>query len=760
MVYRDVEVLGSRAMAGLRLSDALHEAVPLPVRERQALAAAQLHTVADLLLRAPRRYEDRRIQRELAGLAEGETVCLRLHAYSAGWRFSYKRYFEVSAGNIGDPHGVRLLLRWFNMPYVAKLLAVGMRLSVYGRVRFFAGRMCMINPDFEVMEDEDTGHRLAAVALGETPDEMVQTPGGAEPQPAASVHTGRIVPIYRAVAGVSPRSLRQLVWELLQRLPADVEPLGYDVAPAYPYGEALRDLHFPAEMEAMRKARLRLALGECFGQQFRVAWRRMRTLARPGQVTATTDGYVEELLAGLPFALTGAQQRCLSEIRADMEVPRPMNRLLQGDVGSGKTLVALCAMLLAVESGKTAAMLAPTQILAEQHYHRFRRLLHGMDVRLSLRTADRVDDSGLVLEAPDADDGAPRLVVGTHALLYNKNRPARLGLAVIDEQHKFGVEQRERFINSGDCPDVLVMTATPIPRTLTLTMYGDLDVSVIDELPAQRGKIVTALRNPDHMKRVIRFMHSELAAGRQIYIVSPLIEERESREDADGVRKGAAMSAAGTGGGGTGGGGTRVSARHERSAAVTELERWRAEFPEASVGLLHGRLSAEEKSAVMGAFQSNETQVLVATSVVEVGGDVPNATLMLINDAESFGLSQLHQLRGRIGRGSHRSYCILLSRSKQGEPGYAKLEILCRTLNGFEIAEEDFRLRGPGDVLGTAQSGLGSVQYAEWLSDARLIHRARREAEAVLRTDPELSRPEHAALRALVSGEGETAVVG
>lgn len=733
-------------MTGLTLSDALRDAVQLPVREMQALAAADLHTVGDVLQRAPRRYEDRRINRDLAGLADGETACLRVHAYSAGWRFSYKRYFEVSAGGIGDPHGVRLLLRWFNMPYVAKLLAVGMRLSVYGRVKFYGGRMCMINPDFEVLEDEDTGHRLAAVALGELeglPELPQEAPDGGVAR--KSVHTGRIVPIYRNVAGMPARSLRRLVWDLLQRLPADALPPGYDVAPSYPYREALMDLHFPAEMEVTRKARLRLALAECFSQQFRVAWRRQRTLSRPGQITAAGDGYVEELLAGLPFALTGAQQRCLAEIRADMEVPRPMNRLVQGDVGSGKTLVALCAMLLAVESGKTAALLAPTQILAEQHYRNFRRLLRGMDVRLSLRTADRMDDSGLVLDDPAEADREPRLVVGTHALLYKKSRPANLGLAVIDEQHKFGVEQRERFISSGDCPDVLVMTATPIPRTLTLTLYGDLDVSVIDELPAHRGEIITALRHPDHMKRIIRFMHSELEAGRQIYIVSPLIEEREPQEEKRSGGRGSSKKGV---------------ARAERSAAVSELDRWSSEFPEVSVGLLHGRLSAEEKAEVMAAFHENRTQVLVATTVVEVGVDVPNATLMLINDADSFGLSQLHQLRGRIGRGAHKSYCILLSRAKEGEPGRAKLEIMCRTLNGFHIAEEDFRLRGPGDVLGTAQSGLGSVQYAEWLSDTRLIYRARREAEAVLRADPELTAPEHAALRALVEGEAGGAVVG
>jgi len=407
-----------------------------------------------------------------------------------------------------------------------------------------------------------------------------------------------------------------------------------------------------------------------------------------------------------------------------MATPRQMNRLLQGDVGSGKTLVALCAMLLAVGSGKIAAMIAPTQILAEQHYRNFCRLLKHTDIKVSLRTSDHVDDTGLVLDAGIQDD-SPRIIVGTHALLYKKHRPHNLGLAVIDEQHKFGVEQRERFIASGVNPDVLVMTATPIPRTLTLTLYGDLEVSIIDELPANRGEISTALRNPDNMKRIISFMSKEMDAGRQVYIVSPLVEDSDSRKQA---------------------------------SATSELNRWKELFPQRRVGLLHGRMPAAEKDEVMQAFSKGLLDILVATTVVEVGVDVPNANIMIINDADTFGLSQLHQLRGRIGRGEHKSYCILLSRAKPGEPGREKLEVLCRTLNGFEIAEEDFRLRGPGDVLGTAQSGLGAIEFTEWLGDMRLIHRANRDAAAILDADPELKQPQHAPLRELVQFEEENGV--
>lgn len=710
----------SGAMKGWSLSDSLELLPDLSLRELKALKAASLSTVGDVLLRVPRRYEDRRSTRPIAALADGETVSLLVHVYSAGWRFSYKRFFEVSAGAEDDPHGARLLLRWFNMPYVAKLLAVGMNLSVYGKVREYGGKLCMANPDFEVMEEEDAGRRLMLAALGGP-----RLPA-APPQGTERIHTGRIVPIYRALPGLSVRAFRSLAWNLLQQLPPVVPQPGYDVAPAYPFREALQDLHFPAEPAAHRKARLRFALMECFTRQFKVAWRRRCTEGRPGQITAVTDHYMQELLSSLPFPLTGAQQRCIGEIRRDMASPHPMNRLLQGDVGSGKTLVALCAMLLAVESGKTAALIAPTQILAEQHYNNFRRLLGKSDIRLSLRTSDRCDDTGLVLDDPAAD-ASPRLLVGTHALLYKKNKPVQLGLAVIDEQHKFGVAQREQFIRSGDNPDVLVMTATPIPRTLTLTLYGDLDVSVIDEMPANRGVVSTVLRRPSGMKRIIAFMRSELASGRQIYIVSPLIEESESRTQA---------------------------------AAVSELEKWRSIFPDEPMGLLHGRLSAEEKDSVMAAFRANETHLLITTTVVEVGVDVPNATIMLINDADTFGLSQLHQLRGRIGRSGFKGYCILLSDARPGDPGWEKLETLCRTSDGFAIAEADFLLRGPGDVLGTAQSGLGAVQFPEWLTDARLIHRANKEATALLAADPELVEPAHAPLRALVAQESTERITG
>ncbi len=680
----------------------------LTAREQKALHASSLDSVSDLLRIPPRRYEDRRTSPSLATLPVGENVCLPLRIYSAEWRVAYKRYYEVGAGDPENPDGPRIMLRWYNMPYIARLLAIGMQLSVYGKLKYHAGQLVLYNPDFEVLnEEEQAGLRLAAAALGDGTGNLATSA-------PRFIHTGRIVPIYRALPGISARGYRELIYKLLSQLSPEGKWEDYDSAPSYPMHLALRDLHFPPDEATAHKARLRFALSECFARQFAVAWRRSQARSKPGQITVTTDYYCRELLQALPFQLTAAQQRCIAEIRADMSRPIPMNRLLQGDVGSGKTLVALYAMLLCVESGKTAALIAPTQILAEQHYQNFCRLLRGMDIRISLRTAGHVDDSDFVSEpgcgVSAQRDSQPRLLIGTHTLLYPKNRPSDLGLAVIDEQHKFGVMQRETFIRSGKNPDVLVMTATPIPRTLTLTIYGDLDVSIIDELPPNRGQVVTVLRNPRHMQRIIKFLRNELKAGRQTYIISPLIEKSEISE---------------------------------RAAATAEAEHWRELIPEASIGLLHGRMPLPEKEAAMRDFYRGDTQVLVATTVVEVGVDVPNATVMLINDASSFGLSQLHQLRGRIGRGSQKSYCILLSEAPAGDPAREKLLALCSSSDGFEIAEYDLRLRGPGDVFGTVQSGLSAVNFPEWLADTRLIYRANDIAQKILRDDPNLIRPEH-----------------
>lgn len=700
-------------------STPLAETLLLTGKELQACHASGLVTVADILCRLPRRHEDRRSFAGFDNLSSDSPVCLKVRIRNTAWKFiPGRRYFEARVEQEGGMPGAELSLKWFHAAYVGKLLAVGQSLVIYGKAKKYGATFSFVNPEFEIIDEEPASARLVADALGDA-----STPVRAA---AATklIHTDRIVPIYRSVASLAARRYRSLVFDLLEGLGAEEPPPGYDVAPGYPYARALRDAHFPAELADAHKARMRFALGECFEQQLRILWKRRRTLENPGQVTARSSYYLAEMLEALPFEPTDAQKRCVREIYLDMKSARPMNRLLQGDVGSGKTLVALCAMLLAVENGKEAALMAPTQILAEQHYSNFRHLLGHMDVRLSLRTAGKSDDSELSLEGPD--DGSPKIIIGTHALLYKKNAPANLGLVVIDEQHKFGVGQREKLIARGNSPDVLVMTATPIPRTLTLTLYGDLDVSLLDELPGNRGSIRTILRPRRALPGIVEFVRGQMSEGRQVYVVSPLIEE---------------------------------SAARASKSAMGEYEYWKHQFSDLQVGLLHGKLSAEEKDAVMRRFRSREIDLLVATTVIEVGVDVPNANIMLINDAESYGLSQLHQLRGRIGRGGHASYCILMSDVKPGEEGREKLDIMCATQNGFEIAEHDFRLRGPGDVLGTAQSGLGAIRFTEWLTDTRLIYRGRAMAERILDADPALSEPQHAPLRQLVQGDDGKAVI-
>jgi ATP-dependent DNA helicase RecG len=472
-------------------------------------------------------------------------------------------------------------------------------------------------------------------------------------------------------------------------------------------------------VEVAEAARRRFALEEFFALQLRVVWRRARYLDHPGRALGRKTALLTEFYETLPFDLTGAQKRSVKEIIADMRSPRPMHRLLQGDVGSGKTFVAMCAMLLAVESGVQAALMAPTQILAEQHFLTFRRWLEPLGVRMVLKTAAREEATHLEME------GNPQIVIGTHALLFEGVEFEDLGLAVIDEQHKFGVAQRARLAGQGARPDVLVMTATPIPRTLTMTIYGDLDVSILDELPPGRGKVITGLRTGSKVREVTKFLKEQLDEGRQAYLVYPLVEDSESLK---------------------------------AQSATAEFEKWRKRLPHHELGLLHGRMAAEEKESVMTRFRDGKLDALVATTVIEVGVDVPNATVMVIHNAERFGLAQLHQLRGRIGRGEHKSYCVLLSDGKSGE-AMDKLGVLEKTADGFEIAEADLGFRGPGDVLGTAQSGLGELRFVEFLADTALVREARALADRVIGEDPRLDG-KWKAMRGWVEEESEEGLTG
>ena len=661
-------------MSSWSSSQSLSALEEFPEKDLQAFTASEVHTVGDVLDWFPKRYEDRRRFDAFPAQAGGEAVCLQGTVVdSARKRFGGRRqFYEIVIQEGGDNvlSSNKITCRWFNMPYLHRMVAVGHEVVVYGKPKDGGGRLIIDHPEFEVVREDE----------------------------GPSIHLERIVPIYRNVTGIPQRRLREIIHQALQKLdPATVEA-PYEIAPGISRLEALRTVHVPEELEQTLEARRYFALEEFFVLQLNVLWRRQLHLQHPGRVQGSKTGLLTAFYESLPFDLTNAQKRSVHEIAADMRDEHPMNRLLQGDVGSGKTFVAMCAMLLAVESGSQAALMAPTQILAEQHYLTFRKWLAPLALRIALVTGAKKEADHLEIE------GEPQIVIGTHALLYDNLAFTDLGLVVIDEQHKFGVAQRGRLIQQGIMPDVLVMTATPIPRTLTLTIYGDLDVSVLDELPAGRGKIVTGMRVKPKVTDVTRFLKEQLAEGRQIYLVYPLVDE-------SGAVK--AQSAAG------------------------EFEKWQTRLGGYEVGLLHGQMKPEEKDGVMTRFRENKLQALVATTVVEVGVDVPNASVMVIYNAERFGLAQLHQLRGRIGRGEHKSYCVLVTDGKS-EEALKKLRVLEETGDGFKIAEEDLLLRGPGEVLGTAQSGLTDLRFVDYLADTALVREARRLAEELLERDPDL----------------------
>ena len=889
----------------IHYSQPLEDLEWIPRPRLAALRRLEIATVEDLLTHYPRRYEDRthfalfpREESETPILVCGEVVKTRLIRFG-GWKKIFEATLEEANSNaLSQP----LVLRWFNLHYVQKMIATGQRVVVYGKPRLRKNRMCMEHPEFEVIENDEE----------------------------ISVHFRRITPIYPATQGLSQRVFRGLIFKALENLdPNSVPTLLPKSAKLGSREHALHEIHFPTTTAQCDAAREHLVFSEFFAMQLVIGSRRNEAVLRPGQRHAGEGELLEKFLRGLPFDLTAAQERVIGEVRRDLAAPHPMNRLLQGDVGSGKTVVAIAGILLAVESGAQAALMAPTQILAEQHYAVLCRWLEPLGVRIALRTGARqeenaplplfaqVDTPGsarvprvgngvspsrtsvsdaagparysrrrlphfekpwaiyavtiatkarrclsptartIVLNAlrhfhndryelfaasvmPDhihflfqpwprehddqghavfwplkdllhslksfsaheinaiekktgavwegenfdryirsdrdleekfhyilrnpweagvarqsenypwiwtqEDEGgkespsrrdtathardarapqvvesrvrpdSPQIIVGTHALLYEGVPFENLGLAVIDEQHKFGVSQRARLTARELAPDVLVMTATPIPRTLTMTVYGDLDVSIIDEMPSDRGRIITAVRERDKLPEVLTFMRKELEAGRQAYVVYPLIEESD---------------------------------KLDAKAAAAEFEQWRERLRPFRCELLHGRIPAPEKQEVMERFRRGDTSVLICTTVIEVGVDVANATLMLIENAERFGLAQLHQLRGRIGRGPHKSYCILLS-SEKAEETVAKLRVLETTTDGFRVAEADWEMRGPGDLLGTAQSGLPALKLGNLLRDADLMRQARAAATGILAVDPQLETRENQRFRELI----------
>jgi len=662
-----------------------------------ALRRLGMETVEDLLTHFPRRHEDRtefptfpRDESDISICLCGEVIKTSLRRFG-GWKKIFEATLEESTPNaLSEP----LVCRWFNLHYVQKMIATGQRLVVFGKPRLRGKRICMDHPEFEVIENDEE----------------------------ISIHFRRITPIYPATEGLSQRVLRSMIYRLLNELPSTDAGLETLAPPNLVNGErrdAIRAIHFPGTWEARDAAREHLVLNEFFAMQMLIASRRADASIRHGAQHCGAGALLDRFLKSLPFNLTAGQSKVIGEIQRDLAANHPMTRLLQGDVGSGKTAVAIAAMLLTIEAGYQAAFMAPTQILAEQHFDVLRRWLEPLGVRLALRTGARQEDSGpLPLFADEAGSAReePQIIVGTHALLYDKVSFSTLGLVVIDEQHKFGVAQRAQLSVREPAPDVLVMTATPIPRTLTMTIYGDLDVSTINEMPLDRGKIVTAVRDESKLGDVLAFLRTQLEAGRQAYVIYPLIDESE---------------------------------KLDAKAAAAEYELWRERLRPFRCDLLHGRIPAPEKQEIMGRFRRNETKALISTTVLEVGVDVPNATVMVIENAERFGLAQLHQLRGRIGRGKHKSYCILLT-PVQAKEGSSKLAILETTSDGFEVAEADWNLRGPGDLLGTAQSGLPALKIGNLKTDAHLMRRARSVARSILEADPRLELPENQRFRGLI----------
>ena len=627
--------------------------------ERRAhLARLGLGTIRDLLLHRPRRYEDRRKMAVIRDITPGQVVTVRARVLASGVKHGQQRGKSRCEVIIEDDSG-RLTCRWWNLPYMRNHFQVGEEIFAHGMVAPGEERR-MDHPETEtVVAGEESG-----------------------------IHLNRIVPVYPLTDGLSQRWLRSLLWRLAgewrERIP-DASP-GLRELAFLSEAEAVYRLHVPESLDQAEQARRRLAMDEFVALQSEILARRRRMEQNArAQACRGTNQLIRPFLKQLGFELTPAQTKVLREIRSDMGGRFPMRRLLQGDVGSGKTVVAACAIMMTMESGRNALLMAPTEILAEQHYLKFSDWFGGLGLGVRVLTGSRKS------ELPDELKGAPHLIIGTHALLEDSFTVENLGLAVIDEQHKFGVVQRQELVRKGDYPHLLVMTATPIPRSLGLTLYGDLDLSVLDELPRGRGTIQTYVRGEDKMPKILEFVRDQLRSGRQAYFVYPRIDESE-RE------------------------GTRALAA-EKAAMQAALAPW-------AVGLLHGRLPSVEKESAMREFREKRIHVLLATAVIEVGLDVPNASVMLVMDAGQFGLAQLHQLRGRIGRGPHPSFCILVARKKTAE-AFERLRIMERTLDGFVIAEEDFRLRGAGDLTGLSQSGLPDFRFGDLRGDRALVEQAR-----------------------------------
>jgi ATP-dependent DNA helicase RecG len=650
----------------------------------EMLAAKGLQTISDLLYYAPFRYEDRRNVKPISQLAPGEKAAVLARVAGSQMSAFRRRSLGLFEATLHDGSGANLVARWFHGERYADSLVSGTRVALFGKVEFDRSQRSrlMVQPELEILSDDD--------------------------EDDAILHSGRIVPVYEAAGKISTRVFRKLIDRILKEAQLPEDPLPRSVRERVHLPDlktAIHEVHSPgedAEVSLLNEFRSpgqqRLIFDEFFWLECGLSIKKSKAKATTGISFVVTDRVREQIKKMLPFKPTGAQKRVMQEIAADMKQPHPMNRLLQGDVGSGKTIVAAEAAIIAIENGYQVAVLAPTEILANQHFAYFQKLLERLGYIVAPLTGSASAKEKQQVKRLLAN-GAIHLVVGTHALLQGDVVFSKLGLAIVDEQHRFGVRQRLSLMEKGMQPDVLVMTATPIPRTLALTIYGDLDVSTIDELPPGRRAIKTKHTPESHIEGVYSFLAQEIAAGRQAYVVYPVVEESET---------------------------AAVKAAEKMYGHLSQIV-----FPNIAVGLLHGKMTADDKEASMRRFKDGLTKILVSTTVIEVGVDVPNASVIVIEQAERFGLAQIHQLRGRVGRGPHQSYCILVT-GKLNDIARERIRTVTESTDGFYIAEMDMKLRGPGEFYGTKQSGIPGLRLGDLIRDAEILEEARIEAQKLV----------------------------
>ncbi len=698
---RETQATSSPGVPERQSATASLEALAAPVtvltgvgpRHGQTLRRLGVETLGDMLYYLPRRYDDYSQLKPINRLEYGEQVTIIAEVQHAVTRKVRNGQVTITEVIVDDGTG-SLRLSWFNQPWVTKRLRPGVQIVISGKIDQYLGRLTINNPEIEQIEQ-------------------------------SNLHTSRIVPVYPLSANITQRWLRRLMHQVVSYwAPRLEDPLPISLCQSeglLPLGEALLQVHFPDNKERLVAARQRLAFDEILLLQLGMLTQKRTWQARPARSFMVSDDWLRSQLSSLPYALTNAQLRALEDLRADLISGRPMNRLLQGDVGSGKTVVAALGMAIVTSQGSQAAIMAPTSILAEQHYTNLKNILADRtgvlkETQIRLLIGATPDAERRVILS-ELERGEIKVLVGTHALIEEPVIFSDLQLAVIDEQHRFGVAQRAALRAKGDNPHLLVMTATPIPRSLALTVYGDLDLTIIDEMPPGRQMVNTHILFPRERERAYTLIRNQVAEGHQAFIIYPLVEGENSDPGENGTG--------------------------ESKAAVEEQKRLQEEiFPSLKVGLLHGRMRPEEKDEIMARFRSGEFDILVSTSVVEVGVDIPNATVMVIESANRFGLSQLHQFRGRVGRGSAKAYCLLIPETQDAAEN-ERLAAMVETNDGFALAEIDLQQRGPGDFLGIRQSGFISQLRLAKLTDVHLIEKAQRVAREIIENDPGLASPHH-----------------